>query len=142
MVINVMSVLTNWRKVLTISIGEHPDFCVITSDDEHGYGVYAWTRTEKEARDLAKQVSGRWSPVDYFNGELIIPGLAVKMINERFCEIAAFSEKESTIVFIIGEKRYKYQLPSPYFLTNALYISSESTFKALNYVKKHGHLTT
>jgi hypothetical protein len=62
----------------SLSVTDEPEYAVVTSSDEHGYGVFSWHIIKQQAIHNAQVTDGIVVPVDYVNGELIIPPLAVK----------------------------------------------------------------
>jgi len=59
-----------------VSIADHPEYAVVTNSTQYGVGVYSWHISQGEALHNSRIVKGTTVPVDYINGELIIPPLA------------------------------------------------------------------
>ena len=61
--------------VQSVGIDRYPEYAVITNN-EHGVGVFSWHLSKEDAVHNAKAVRGVVVPVDYSDGELIVPSLA------------------------------------------------------------------
>jgi hypothetical protein len=67
----------------SVSIANHPEFAVVTNDPhKYGIGVFSWHYERKAAEHNAKATGGTVVPVDYINGELIVPALATNLIDK------------------------------------------------------------
>jgi len=73
----------------SVAIPSHPEFAVVTANDTCGYGVFSWHVEKEHAIHNAKVLGGRWIPVDYINGNLIIPPLAVT-VTKKGIDISKF----------------------------------------------------
>ncbi len=68
-----------------VSPKEKPQFAVVCNDPEHCVGVFSWHLDEGDAQHNAELTGGQVVPVDYVDGELIVPPLAVSKMN-RFVD--------------------------------------------------------
>lgn len=65
------------------SIQDKPNFAVVTNSEDLGFGVFSWHVASYEANANAKIVGGKVVPVDYIDGEIILPPLAKKIVRTR-----------------------------------------------------------
>jgi hypothetical protein len=55
---------------------DNPQFAVVTQSDEWGWGATSWHHNRVDAEYNANVTEGRVVPVDYIDGEMIVPPLA------------------------------------------------------------------
>ena len=67
----------------SISIGDKPICAVVTASAKWGYGVACWCANLHDANRNARIMGGRVVPVDYMDGQLIVPSLAQAVIDKR-----------------------------------------------------------
>lgn len=67
----------------SVSIADKPSHCCITNN-EWGYGVFSWHINIHDAQHNAKVTGGICMPVDYVDGELVVPSLAHSIISKKF----------------------------------------------------------
>ncbi|RJQ30284.1 hypothetical protein C4565_00435 [Candidatus Parcubacteria bacterium] len=48
----------------------------ITNSEEYGYGVWSWNKSMEDAQINAEITGGMAVPVDWINGEVIVPNAA------------------------------------------------------------------
>lgn len=68
----------------SVSTAARPTHAVITSSPKYGYGVYSWHTSLQSAQENARETGGVLVPVDYLNGELLVPSLATRKISDFF----------------------------------------------------------
>lgn len=68
-----------------VFVDDKPEWAVVTQDGKcssatlkfSGFGVMTWHNDKEDADHNAKLTGGTVVPVDYFNGEMIMPPLAI-----------------------------------------------------------------
>lgn len=69
--------------VRSCTIADKPVYAVITSCDRFGWGVFSWHVHRGGADENALETGGVVVPVDYVNGDLIVPSLASRVISRH-----------------------------------------------------------
>ena len=61
----------------TVELEDKPQHCVVTDDPKWGHGIFSMHVILYEAKHNARITGGKLVPIDYVNGEIIPPPLAL-----------------------------------------------------------------
>jgi hypothetical protein len=72
------------KQIPSLCIASKPSWACVVASDKLGYGVWSWHSSKADAEHNASILDGRAVPVDYHNGQIIIPPLAKTAVNKFF----------------------------------------------------------
>ena len=72
-----------------VAANDNPLYAVVCNSPQHCVGVFSWHHDEDDAMNNAALTGGQMVPVDYANGQMIVPPLADSVI-KKFIEDCEF----------------------------------------------------
>ncbi len=80
-----------------VDASDNPSYAVVCNSPQHCVGVFSWHHDEDDAQHNAALTGGQLVPVDYVNGQIIIPPLAGNMI-KKFIKEKGLTELDQLVL--------------------------------------------